>query len=251
MVWCRDPLLAQLNALGFNALRIPRTDYEPCRLLVRQGKVPPSLFGSLTDGFVGVRVPEATVGAAGQLAKAATAKYRRGIGLRMACDWLRATLSSLEAVFDEKSRVSFRFGDMRLLSVPLAALSQAFTDAEPAPALSDVPGARLFVIGEVLQAKEFVMIGEGGSTKGLAASPVAFDPAGPAVEVSIDSSLSHAGVLVFKANKFHTIGFKAFEIELSGGDFRLVPTAPSAGLTHLSEGQPSYEPIVFDEYQLF
>jgi hypothetical protein len=207
------------------------------------------MFGSLPDGFINARPPAYEVGSAGQLAKATTAKYRRGIGLKLASDWLSAAPANFGTIFDGTKRISFRFGSMRLLSIPLAVLSRTLADAEPTLALADVFGARLFVISEVLQAKEFLLIAEGDSAQAIALSPLVLDPVGAGVEMSIDSSLAHAGILAFKATKHHSIGFKAYEIELSGGDFRLVPSAASAALSHMTEEEPTFEPVLFDELQ--
>lgn len=248
---CQDPLITQLNALGFNALRIPRTDYEPTCLLVRQGEAVPVLFGSLDEGFANVSKPEFTIGSVGQLEKGSSAKYQRRLGLKFASDWLRSPLAKLDAMFAATKHISYRFGEMRLLSVSLAVLNQIIIKAEPTTALANVSESRLFLISEVLQAKEFILITEGDSTKAVTAQALALDAIVTNVEGSIDATHSQSGILVFKATKYHSIGFKAYEIEVAGGGFRLAPSGASSALSHMSQDEPSFNPVLFEEHALF
>lgn len=251
MAWCKDPFISQLNAMGFNALRVPRLDYEPCKLLIRGGATAPTLFGSFADGFHGVNPPEFVIGASGQLAHAASGKYRRTLGLKLISDWLTSPIATFASAFSGAKSVSFRFEYLRLLSVPLAQLSQAIFEAEPTNALVDAASARLFVIGEVLQTKELVVVVEGCSANSLDAVAPALQESAAALEVSIDQSHTNAGVLVFRSSKQHSIGFKAYELEIANGGFRLTSSNAAAGLSHLSEGDQQFVPVLFDEHKQF
>lgn len=247
MPLCRDPLVAQLNSMGFNALHVPRTDYVPTTLLVVASGHAPSLFGSLSDAFEAIHPPDPIVAAAGQFSGATTASYRTKMGLRLACDWLGLTPAQLSGALDGAKRMTFRFSDMRLMSVTLAALNKVLMAAEPAAALLTLAASRLFVISEALQAKQFLLFTEGESAKGVSISASAIDALPVQLGVSADVSKAGSGLVVFNAAQYHTIGFKAYEIEMAAGDFRLVPKG-GTGLSHMTSGEDEYSPAVFDNF---
>jgi hypothetical protein len=247
MPLCRDPLVAHLNSLGFNALRIPRTDYVPTTLVFVERGNPPSLLGSFQEGFEQVSPLESTIAAAGQFSGTTTGSYRNKIGLKLACDWLKADPTSLSGALAGARKLTFRFGEMRLMSVSMAALINAIATSEPSPLLCSLAGSRLYVISEVLQAKQFMLLTEGEASKVAAIAVSAISPDRIRADMSIDASKANSGMLVFKAAVHHTIGFKAYEIEIAGGEMRLVPNSGSLGLSHLADVEESYSPTLFDD----
>lgn len=249
MPLCRDPLVAQMNSLGFNALRVPRTDYVPNAVLVQERSGQASLFGTLDTCFDGVVLPGSSISGAGEFAGASTASYKRKTALKIASDWLQSA-TDLSAAFGGAKRITFRFADMRILVAPLSALITSLLDAEPSATLLGLSEARLFVITEVLQAKEFLFLAEGESSQSVAVSGAAIDPATLKIEGNIDAAKAGSGLLVFKAATHHTIGFKAHEIELFGGEFRLIQAAKSTGLSHMTESTKDYLPVLLGDLLL-
>jgi hypothetical protein len=250
MPLCRDPLISQLNSLGFNALRVPRSDYLPAAVLVQQRDGMPSMFGTLADSFEDVIQPSPVIGAAGQFSAATTASYKKKTALKIASEWLKLTATDLSGAFGGAKRVTFRFGDMRILSVPLGAISQILLAAEPTVALLGLAESRIFVITEVLQAKEFLFLAEGESRQAVSLASGAIDPAALKIDGTFDAAKAGSGLLVFKAAEPHTIGFKAYEIEVSGGDLRLRQSPTSSGLSHMASQDRDYVPTIFGELLL-
>lgn len=243
---CRDPLVAQLNSMGFNALRVPRSDYVPPALLVRRGGSPPVLWGPLTDGFEAPAPPTPFEAAAGQLSAATTAAYRKSTALRLAADWLGTEPARLSGAFDGVRRITFHIGDMRALSVPLSKLTDYLLAAEPTPALMTLSGSRLFAITEVLQAKGFTLVAENEAMHQAAVAGSIENLGG--ADFTVDSAKAASGVVVFRSTSHHTVGFKAYEIEIAGGLFGLIKSGGSTGLSHLADGEPAYHPVVFDDF---
>lgn len=247
---CRDPLVSQLNALGFNALRVPRVDYVPPALLTRASLSEPVLWGTLKAGFDGLSPPEPLESAQGQLSTTATAAYQKNTAIRLVADFLRINPLQLSGAFDGANRISFHLGKLRVLSTPLAKITDFLLAAQPTPALTALSRSRLFVITEVIQVKALTLVAENASMQRAAIAGSAMDPLLPSADITVDAANAMSGVLVFNATVPHTVGFKAHEIELSAGVLGLVASRSSTGLSHLAGDEPTYEPVIFDEFLL-
>jgi hypothetical protein len=135
MPLCRDPLVANLQAQGFNALRVPRTDYVPGTILFHVRKSLPERFGELGDAFE--QAPPVEVIASSQadhFTGVSTGHYRRHLGLKLAAQGLGLPQATIEAALGGFTRVSFHFAEMRLLSADMASIASILPGAEPTQA---------------------------------------------------------------------------------------------------------------------
>ncbi len=250
MPFCRDPLVANLQAQGFNALRVPRTDYVPGTILFHVRKSPPERFGDLSDAFEQTPPVQAIASSqADHLTGVSTGRYRRQVGLKLAAQWLGVPQATIEAALGGFTRVSFHFAEMRILSCDMALIASLLPGAAPTEALLALPDSRLFVVHEVLQAKQISCLNEIEHQNAASVSVSVEAAAKSAAKAGLELNAEKAslGLLVFSSKKHHTIGFKAYEIELADGEYRLRAPLETAGLTHLTEPDLAWEPVLFEE----
>lgn len=247
MPLCRDPLVANLKAQGFNTLRVPRTDYVPGTVLFQSRKGLLEYFGGFSSAFdVAVALPTRTSAQATHFTGISTGRYRRQLGLKIACEWLGVPSGALDATFGKISRVSFHFGEMRLVTTELAAIAAFLDIAEPSLALTALPESRLFIVHEVLQARQISCLNE---AEGQAASSFDLDAAKTTASqagFSVNGEKTSLGLLVFSSDTYHSIGFKAYEIEIAEGAFQLKRALDTAGVPHLTDVDVAWEPVIFD-----
>lgn len=250
MPLCRDPFVANLQAQGFNALRVPRTDYLPGTVLFHVRKSSPERFGDLTDAFIDVPEFKTVVSSqAGHFTGVSTGRYRKNMGLKLVAQWLGMQPAAVEAVLGGFTRVSFHFDQMRLLSIDMASIATALLGAEPTGALLTLPDSRLFIVHEVLQAKQISCLNEvqTQSTASLSASVEAAAAVATKAGFDLNAEKAATGLLVFSSEKYHSIGFKAYEIEVADGDYHLRRPLEASGLTHLTEPDLAWEPVLLDD----
>ncbi|HET7436860.1 MAG TPA: hypothetical protein VFN10_19280 [Thermoanaerobaculia bacterium] len=249
MPLCRDPLVTLLNSFNFNAVRVPRNDYRPGSVLVRSdGSV--SLLGAFDEVFSVASkeaLPVTDAGAVAAFEGATSARYRGAIAARLLAEWFGAGSPSAASSVSGADRISYQIQQTRLLSTTVSAVLRLLADAAPSPALLQLEGARLFVITEVLQAKGLVVsAGRGAAgTLALDASLVPGTSARGTATVELDAGSASSGMLRLTFADYQTIGFKAHEVEIADGDYRLSP-ALKRGLSHMATTPEEYEPIVFD-----
>ena len=53
-------------------------------------------------------------------------------------------------------------------------------------------------------------------------------------------------MIVFSSKEFHTIGFKAFEIEIADGEYSLRRSLKTSGFTGLDDEESNFQPAFFD-----
>lgn len=247
---CRDPFVANLQAQGFNALRVPRTDYVPGTILFHVRKSPPERFGELSDAFE--QAPTVEVIASSQadhFTGVSTGRYRRQMGLKLAAQWLGVPQAAVEAALGGFTRVSFHFAEMRLLSSDMASIAALLPGGEPTEALLALPDSRLFVVHEVIQAKQISCLNEieNQNATSVAVSVEAAAKSAAKAGLELNADKASLGLLVFSSKKHHTIGFKAYEIELADGEYRLRAPLKASGLTHLTEPNLACEPVLFED----
>lgn len=250
MPLCRDPLVSLLNSFGFNALRVPRKDYGPGSVLARSRDGTISLFGRVEDTFdfpkeTSLQVTEALAGE--QFEGATSANYRVSVAAKLLSDWISIATPSLASSFRGAKRISYQVKQTRLLSTSISNILRLLAEAEPTASLLLLNNARLFVIAEVLQAKELLLMAQNdaASTTAFSAS-LAPGQAGASANFELDTSKEASGVLRFVFKDYHTIGFKAHELEVANGEYRLSSTGKNLGLSHMAITNEEYVPIVFD-----
>jgi hypothetical protein len=251
MPLCHDPLVSLLNSFGFNALRVPRSDYVPGSVLIRSGDGVVSLFGTIKDAFdvsdgVSLEVTKALAGE--QFEGANSANYRIGVAAKLLSDWLPIATPSLASGFGGAKRISYQIRKTRLLATSVVSILRLLTDAEPTAVLLLLDRTRLFVVSEVLQTKELVLIAQSNTAGTVAfdASLISGVAAAGTASCELDASKAASGILRFAFGDFHTIGFKAHELEIAEGQYRLSTTGNKPGLSHLAPTDKKYLPIVFD-----
>lgn len=171
------------------------------------------------------------------------------MAIKMAALWLGVPETMIEAFFGGFKRISFHFAEMRLLSCNLAGIASMLPRAEPTSALLALPDSSLYVVHEVLQAREISILNE-NENQSSASSSASYEAAARiAAEVGLELNAEKAshGLLVFSSERHHTIGFKAYEIALADGEYRLRAPLGSSGLTHLAEPDLKWEPVLFEE----
>jgi hypothetical protein len=215
----------------------------PGSLIVRARRAEPVWFGALTDGFEIDSPAHEEVADSSKYEGLSTASYCFGIAARLLGDWIGsdATLSSGGG---KEHRISFEIRGVRVVTMAPALLSNALFSADPRPAVIALDQVRLYAITEVIQARKIVMFAD-RSTKARGYLDLKPGP-GHAAKFEIDGSKAAQGVCALTFRQHHTIGFKAHELELFDGSYRLV-LAPSAGLTHANAPGASHEPVVFDD----
>lgn len=246
---CRDPLVAMLNSWGFNALRCPRMDYLPASVLTRTRNSRISFFGAWAEAFTAPEVPVSHQASGMQYDGQTTGRYRSHIGLKLLTDWLGAVTGNLSSAVAGSHRLSFQLRDTRVMTISPAALSNALASAEPTDGLLDVSETRMFLLTDALQVKELVMVvekeGTSAATMSVEAMP-AVPAAGPRGTVETNFDRASEGLVRFRCEKFHTIGYKVCEVEIADGAFRLSPSNRPVFGVQMSNAEERYEPVVFE-----
>ena len=248
---CRDPLVANLRAQGFNTLRVPRKDYIPGTVLFQPRSSGMEVFGTFASAFLGVaaiKITESSKGAT--FSGTMTSSYRRGVALKLASAWLGLPEAGLRSLFSGANKFSFRFGDLRVLTTPLGELGASLAASEATDALLRLPESRSFIVHEVIQAKRIFCVNEeeGRASFGIHADETITEMAKIGLEA--DSSKAAEGMIVFSSKEFHTIGFKAFEIEIADGEYSLRRSLKTSGFTGLDDEESNLQPAFFDDLLL-
>ena len=66
----------------------------------------------------------------------------------------------------------------------------------------------------------------------------------------VETSKASHGLLVFHSREYHSIGFKAYEVELLDGELRLRRSLEGTGFTHMSDHEVPPEPALFGDMLL-
>lgn len=245
---CRDPLVASLRSQGFNTLRVPRKDYLPGVVLFQPRRDGLEVFGPFASAFgdaAGLEIAESAQAEA--FSGTTTSSYRRGVALKLASTWLGVPEAGLSSLFNGATKLSFRFGELRILTTSLAAVGERLLAAEPTETLLALPESRLFVVHEVLQAKRIFCLNEAdrdGSVS-MHAKETLTNMAELGFEV--EASKASQGLIVFQSREYHTIGFKAYEVEYADGGLHLRRPLDSTGFTHLDDEEAQPEPALFED----
>ena len=245
---CRDPLVANLRAQGFNTLRVPRKDYLPGTVLFQIGGNALEVFGPFSSAFKsGSQVEVSESSKATTFSGTVTSSYRRGMALKLASAWLGVPEAGVRSLFSGATKLSFRFGDLRVLTTSLGMLGEHLAASEASDALMVLHESRLFVVHEVLQAQRIYFVNEvdGDASFGLHVKESLTEMVDLGFQV--EASKAAQGLIVFASREYHTIGFKAYEVEIVDGEFHLRRSLESSGFTRMSDEEERYEPALFED----
>lgn len=135
-MFCQESATDYLRALGYCAVRVPKSDVLPLLLLSRAGRVL-DRFGRLDTVLVGggsVPLPPIQTDLpAANISGRSSSALRLGVGLSILGDFLSAIGVSpvgLEAAYSRASRVSFEFRDVVEDRIEIAALDRYLADAD-------------------------------------------------------------------------------------------------------------------------
>ena len=243
MPLCKDPLVSLLNGFGFNASRIPRRDYLPGSILARKRGQAVIFFGPLVKAFElpgATSLPMTEVARADHFEGAATAGYRLGLAAKLLSPWLPLQSPITAMGFSRAKRISFRIGRIKVLTAAIADILQFMAQSEPSPALMGLNDCSLFIISEVMQIKELSLVG--GSE--VESSALLGGQEMPGIKAEVGGT--GEGLIRLILNDYHTIGFKAHEIEINNGEYKLAAGRKPGGLNHMARLDDEYNPIIFE-----
>jgi hypothetical protein len=257
MAFCSDKGVNYLTALGYNVVRIPRTNVAPRDLIGRDRDQ--MRLGTL-DQLVtnpGALPPLTTDADAANISGKSTNKMKVGIGLNILgpiVNALAGTTLGIKAAYEKAKSVQFSFEDVTMDSVEPAAVGQFLRSAEidvenPVLKRYVLGKGQLFVIMEALKSKKLTVTSEASSSGGVAVD-VPVIQAAASGKLEVDVSKAASGQVTYTGTKPLVFGFKCMRVALiegaldvrdvTPGDISLalgsVPAAEGTELFELDEG---------------
>jgi hypothetical protein len=233
MAFCSDKGVNYLSALGYNVVRVPRTNVAPLDLIGRardQMRIG-TLMQLVTNP--GELPALSATGDTASISGKSTDKMKLGVGLNILgpiVNALAGTSIGIQAAYEKASSVQFSFEDVTMDRVdPLAVgqfLRNAVIDVDNPVLKHYVLGkGQLYVIMEVLKSNKLTVTSEASSNTGVAIDvPVIESIASGKLE--LDLSKSANGQVKYTGSKPLVFGFKCMRVAVIGGALDVRDVAP-------------------------
>jgi hypothetical protein len=250
---CRDNSLSYLRSLGYNVVRLPKSDISPLLMLARDGRVL-DRFGALDSVLVGdgtVPLPPIAIDLpAANITGRSSSTVKLGLGLSVLGNIIAAMGGSslgLETAYRRASSVSFEFRDVLEDRVEVAALDRYLSSADlnshTTHAGRMLESDDLFVITSVLKTDKIAV-------RARDAADVAVSLEVPLVQeivggtVSVSAVGGHSDLLTYAGPGRLVFGFQAVRLHYDHGVYRAIVPATDVSMREpLDDGfehRPAY-----------
>lgn len=232
MAFCSDKGVNYLTALGYNVVRIPRTNIAPCDLIGRERDQ--MRLGTLNHLVTKPgTLPSLTTAASADISGKSTDKMKIGIGLNILgpiINALAGTTLGIKAAYEKAKFVQFSFEDVTMDSVEPAAIGQFLQNAEidvenPVLKRYVLGKGQLFVIVEALKSKKLTVTSEASLSGGVAVD-VPVIQAAASGKLEVDLSKAASGQVTYTGTKPLVFGFKCMRVALIKGVLDVSDVAP-------------------------
>jgi len=239
-MWCDNPLLVALKAVGYNAVRLPRADLRPLQVMTQAGRNL-SRLGELSTVFIageGRLLPKVSADVpAAAVTVRRTGDLRLGVGLSILGSVLQAMGGSqpgLDALYRQARTVELEFQDVLCDSAEVAELDQYLAAADVNPFSRHVAelleNDAVYATTATVKSRRLVVRARESSGRALDVNALAVQAAvGANIRVSRQDSAAQA--LAYEGTLPLVFGFQAVRLFFRQGRytaFRVLP--PESGL---------------------
>lgn len=223
---CRDTYLSYLKDLGYNVIRLPKSDFPPLMLLAHEGQSDLNRIGTLADLLEGDAPPliQKDVRAAGISGKK-TSSLNPSFGLNLLGSIIGAMGGGqvgLEAQFGKTSAVTFVFPEVFSDRIDPIQLDKYLARAKVSPDtkyFADVLNADdVYVVTDVIKSRKFTVDASSDKSAGVALNiPALQELVGAKVKVSGESNKTNS--VTFEGDTPLVFGFQARRLMYDGGNY--------------------------------
>jgi hypothetical protein len=255
MAFCEDPALTFLNRLGYNVVRLPRTDLLPLEVLGSESGRAPQLLGRLDAVWESkIPTPPITSGDVATVSGRSTSDVRIGFGLKILegiLGAMGATVPQVGLAYSQARSVRFEFKDPDLRKIDPLLVGNFLAQGD---LRTENPFVRhymlsedteAYVVTEVLLSSSIRVVALDKSEVGAKLDVKAItEGLGANVQVNMNAGIE--GDLVYKGKQPLAFGYKAHEIVYSGKEWNVRRLEPSGGSALLgSEARELAPPVLF------
>ena len=246
MAICNDPRITYLNHLGYNVIKLPRTDIHPLDVLVRDNGQIDDIGELDTIWKSAVPAPQPAPPAD---AVNINGSHTDNLKLSMGLDILASLLSAMGAKtpkvgasYKRAHSLQFTFVNVQIVRIPPLEVGKYLAHGD-----LDLPNPfstyfldhdkQAFVITELLKANSIKVTAKDDHDTGITVDlPNLKQLVG--VNVSVAASGANGSEITYQGKEMLAFGFKAYGISHAGGAWTIHGEAAQGGMAYLGAHEP-------------
>ncbi len=245
MAVCSDPRITYLNKLGYNVVKVPRSDLEPLHVLGRDNKALDDLGQLSTIWTSSIAEPKSAVAEATNINGSSTEDLKISVGLDILGSVLGAMgvkAPKLSVAYSKAKKLQFTFTNVKIVRVaPLEVgkyLSHGDLDTSSPFASFFLDHEReAYVVTEVMKSSSIkVTAKDEHGTKVSVDLPDIKQIVG--ASASVEPASSNDSELIYEGKEMLAFGFKVYGISFANGMWTIHGQPAKGGMAYAAAHEP-------------